>query len=306
MTGITASGASGDGRSIFIPASDGLRLHVREYRSAAGIPVVCLPGLARTTADFDALAAALVHGERPRRVIAIDSRGRGKSEYDPDPQNYNVAVELADVVTVLAALQIRQAVFVGSSRGGILTMLLAAAQPAPIAGAVLHDIGPVIEPSGLARIKGYVGKLPRPSSLAEGADILRRLFGAHFPKLTGEHWLAAARRTWKDDNGALAPTYDVQLACTLAEFDSERLPPPLWEQFDALARVPVLVIRGANSDILSQATVNAMRARHPDFECIEVADQGHVPLLEGDELLGRIAVFVGKCERGAGSDLPSP
>jgi len=170
---MAASGVNGEGRSIFIPASDGLRLHVREYRSAAGIPVVCLPGLARTTADFDALAAALVYGERPRRVIAIDSRGRGKSEYDPDPQNYNVAVELADVVTALAALQIRQAVFVGSSRGGILTMLLAAAQRAAIAGAVLHDIGPVIELSGLARIKAYVGKLPRPGSLAEGADILR-------------------------------------------------------------------------------------------------------------------------------------
>jgi pimeloyl-ACP methyl ester carboxylesterase len=301
---MTASGVSGEGRSIFISASDGLRLHVREYRSAAGIPVVCLPGLARTTADFDALAAALVHGERPRRVIAIDLRGRGKSEYDPDPQNYNVAVELADVVTILAALQIRQAVFVGSSRGGILTMLLAAARQEVIGGAVLHDIGPVIEPSGLARIKGYVGKLPRPGGLAEGADILRRLFGAQFPKLTGEHWLAAARRTWKDDNGALVPTYDVQLAGTLAEFDSGRLPPPLWQQFDALARVPVLVIRGANSDILSRATVDAMCARHPDFECIEVADQGHVPLLEGDELLGRIAVFVGKCQRAQQVDLP--
>jgi pimeloyl-ACP methyl ester carboxylesterase len=290
-------GVSGDGRSIFIPASDGLRLHVREYRSATGIPVVCLPGLARTTADFDALAAALVHGERPRRVIAIDSRGRGKSEYDPDPQNYNVAVELADVVTVLAELKIRRAVFVGSSRGGILTMLLAVAQLAAIAGAVLHDIGPVIEPSGLARIKDYVGKLPQPGSLAEGADILRRLFSAHFPKLTGEHWLAAARHTWKDDNGALAPTYDVQLARTLAEFDSERLPPPLWEQLDALARVPMLVIRGANSDILSMATVQAMRARHPGLEYIEVPDQGHVPLLEGADLLQRIGAFVERCDR---------
>ena len=105
----------------------------------------------------------------------------------------------------------------------------------------------------------------------------------------------------------MAPTYDVQLAHTLAEFDGERLPPPLWEQFDALARVPVLVIRGANSDILSRATVDAMCARHPDFECIEVADQGHVPLLEGDELLGRTAVFVTKCERSAAGDLlPSP
>src|ERR1700675_583318 len=153
-------------RSIFISAQDGLRLHVREYglHTASALPVVCLPGLARTVADFDALAPALANGDRPRRVIAIDSRGRGQSDYDSNPENYNVAVELGDVVTVLTALEIGQAVFVGSSRGGILTMLLGVAHPAAIAGAVLHDIGPVIEPKGLARIKNYVGKLSQTRS----------------------------------------------------------------------------------------------------------------------------------------------
>jgi len=297
---MTASGVSGEGRSIFISASDGLRLHVREYRSAAGIPVVCLPGLARTTADFDALAAALVHGERPRRVVAIDLRGRGKSEYDPDPQNYNVAVELADVITVLTALEIGPAVFVGSSRGGILTMLLAAAHPTAVAGAVLHDIGPVIEPQGLARIKSYVGKLPQPSSFAEGVEILRRLFEAQFPKLMADQWLAAAQRTWRIEDGKLAPTYDVRLADTLAEFCAERPLAPMWHEFDALARVPVLVIRGANSDVLSAATVSAMHARHPNLESIDVADQGHVPLLEEDALLHRIKAFVEKCDAAGG------
>jgi pimeloyl-ACP methyl ester carboxylesterase len=287
-----------DGRSIFLSASDGLRLHVREYGQAvvSTLPVVCLPGLARTTADFAALASELAYGKPQRRVIAIDSRGRGQSDYDTNPKNYNVAVELADVLAVLNALEIKQAIFIGSSRGGILTMLLAAAHPEIIAGAVLHDIGPVIESGGVARIKSYVGKLPQPQNLEEGAEIFRGLFAAQFPKLTAEQWLGAARRTWKQQAGKLMLTYDPALSETLAEFDSEHPLPALWNEFDALTRVPVLVIRGARSDILSAATLTAMRARHLDLESIEVPDQGHVPLLEGEDLIRRITAFVEKCD----------
>ncbi len=289
---------SGRPDSSFVTAQDGLRLHVREYgsRIAPALPVVCLPGLSRTVADFDALAPALAAGPPVRRVIAIDSRGRGQSDYDGNPENYNLSIELADVVTVLTALEIGAAVFVGSSRGGILTMLLGVAHPTAVAGVVLHDIGPVIEPKGLARIKSYVGKLPQPRSFAEGADILCRLFDAQFPKLTAGQWLAAAQRSWKLDDGALVPTYDVRLARTLAEFDIERPLPSMWNEFDALSRVPLLVIRGANSDILSAATVAAMRERRPDMDFVEVADQGHVPLLDGDALIGRIAAFVAACD----------
>jgi pimeloyl-ACP methyl ester carboxylesterase len=286
---------------IFVTAQDGLRLHVREYgsRIAPALPIVCLPGLARTVADFDALAPALANGPPPRRVIAIDSRGRGQSDYDSNAENYNLAVELGDVVTVLTALEIGEAVFVGSSRGGLLAMLLGVAHPTAVAGAVLHDIGPVIEPKGLARIKSYVGKLPQPRSFAEGAEILRRLFDAQFPKLTAEQWLAAAQRTWKLDDGSLVPTYDVRLARTLLEVDIERPLPSMWNEFDALSRVPILVIRGANSDILSAATVTAMGERHPGMDAIEVADQGHVPMLDGPDLIRRIAEFVAGCDAHA-------
>jgi pimeloyl-ACP methyl ester carboxylesterase len=294
---INAYAAAADApRSTFISAQDGLRLHVREYgaRAAATVPVVCLPGLTRTTADFDVLAPALAYGRPGRRVIAIDSRGRGQSEYDRIPQNYSLTVELADVVAVLTAMEIGQAVFVGSSRGGLLSMLLAVAHPNALAGVILHDIGPVIEPKGLARIKSYVGKLPQPGSFAEGGEILRRIFNAQFPKLTGDQWLTAAHHTWKTEGGKLVLTYDERVARTLGEFDVERPLPPMWNEFDALARVPILVIRGVNSDILSSATVDAMKVHRPDLEAIEVPDQGHVPLLEG-ELIGRIAVFVEKC-----------
>jgi pimeloyl-ACP methyl ester carboxylesterase len=280
-------------RSTFISVQDGLRLHVREYgpRIAAAVPVVCLPGLARTTADFDALAPALAYRGPGRRVVAIDSRGRGRSEYDRNPQNYNITVELADVVSVLTALEIGQAVFIGSSRGGLLSMLLAVAHPNVLAGVILHDIGPVIEPKGLARIKSYVGKLPQPGSFSEGAEVLRRLFDAQFPKLTPDQWLTAAHQTWKTESGKLVVTYDERLAQTLAEVDVERPLPPMWNEFDALARVPIFVIRGANSDILSSTTVDAMKARRPGLETIEVPDQGHVPLLDG-ELIDPIVHFV--------------
>ena len=299
MTEHLSTADAREGRSIFVSAPDGLRLHVRDYGQAIarGLAVVCLPGLARTTADFAALAPALANDKARRRVIAIDSRGRGQSEHDVNAKNYNVGVELADVVAVLNALDIKQAVFIGSSRGGILTMLLAAAHQEMIAGAVLHDIGPVIETAGVNRIKSYVGKLPQPRNIEEGAEILRRLFAAQFPKLGTAQWLAAARRTWTVQAGKLVLTYDPALAESLADFDADHPLPAMWNEFDALARVPVLVIRGAGSDILSAATLDAMRARHPGLESIEVPEQGHVPLLEGAELIGRIMTFVERCER---------
>jgi pimeloyl-ACP methyl ester carboxylesterase len=282
----------------FVTAQDGLKLHVREWgrRAAPALPVVCLPGLARTVADFEPLAAALAGSKAPRRVLALDSRGRGRSQYDRNPANYNLKVELADLVAVLTALGISQAVFVGSSRGGILAMLLGVARPSVIAGCVLNDIGPVIEPQGLARIKSYVGKLPRPASFQEGTDILRELFGSQFPKLTDDEWLAFARRTFKEEDGRMVPDYDVKLATILRDIDPDHPPPALWKEFDSLARMPMMVIRGSNSDILSPATVAAMRARRANLDVVEVTDQGHAPLLVDPGTIGRIADFVAACE----------
>jgi pimeloyl-ACP methyl ester carboxylesterase len=284
--------------SVFITAPDGLKLHVRCYgsRLAPSLPVVCLPGLTRTAADFDDLASALAsNSDAPRRVIALDYRGRGLSAYDRDARNYSLSTELADLRAVLTALDVAPAVFVGTSRGGILTMLLASAQPTAIVGAVLNDIGPVIEPTGLARIKSYVGKLPRPKSFEEGAEIFRRLFGQHF-KLTDEEWLAYSRRSFKIEQQRLMPTYDVKLSKTMAGIDFDRPLPPMWPQFDSLGRVPVMVLRGENSDLLSKDTVAAMRARRAAMETITVPDQGHAPILSGADLIGRLGAFVASCE----------
>jgi pimeloyl-ACP methyl ester carboxylesterase len=284
--------------STFISAPDGLRLHARCHgrRSASALPVLCLPGLARTTADFDALAEALANDAAcPRRVIALDYRGRGQSAYDRNPANYSFQTEIADVLAAATALDCLPAIIVGTSRGGILAMLLAALRPSAIAGVVLNDIGPVIEPKGLMRIKGYVGKLPQPRSFEEAAEILRRLFDHQFPKLTPADWLVAAHRTFKQEDGRLVPTYDVNLAKTMEGIDFERPLPPLWAQFDALSAVPVMVIRGANSDLLSPATVEAMRAHHPALETLEVPDQGHAPLLAEADVIAHVAKFVARC-----------
>src|SRR5262249_13470852 len=222
----------------------------------------------------------------------VDYRGRGLSDHDRNPDNYAIPVELDDVLAVLAARGVESAVFVGTSRGGLLVMALAALRPGAIAGAVLNDIGPALEMQGLMRIKGYVGKLPQPSSFADGAEIRRRLFAGQFPRLGDADWLAAARRTWREDNGRLVLTYDPKLAHVLAAVDPEHPLPPLWPQFDALAQVPLMLIRGANSDLLSGATVEAMRARRDGLTFIEIHDQGHAQLLDSKDTISRNAAFV--------------
>jgi pimeloyl-ACP methyl ester carboxylesterase len=285
--------------SVFVTAPDGLQLHVRCYgpRLAPSVPVVCLPGLTRTVADFEELATMLAaNNEAPRRVLALDSRGRGLSGRDRNPLNYNLATELADLRAVLIALDVQPAVFVGTSRGGLLTMLLAVAQPTAIAGAVLNDIGPVIEPKGLARIKSYVGKLPQPKSFEEGAEIFRRLFGPHFTDFSDADWLAYSRRSFQVEQHRLMPTYDVRIAKTMEDIDFDQPLPPMWAAFDGLGRVPLMLLRGENSDLLSEATAAAMRARRPSMELIIVPKQGHAPVLDSAGLLERIAAFVTSCE----------
>jgi pimeloyl-ACP methyl ester carboxylesterase len=287
--------------SAFVTAQDGLRLHVRSYgsRAACALPVVCLPGLARTAADFDPLAAALAADPaNPRLVLVLDHRGHGQSEYDRNPDNYTLPVALADLLAVVIALEIAPAIFLGTSYGGLLAMMLAVWRPAAIAGVILNDIGPVIEPQGLLRIKSYVGKLPVPRSFEEGADILRWWFDAQFPKLAAQDWIALARRTWREHRGRLVPDYDPKVARTLQGADLQHLP-TLWTHFDALARVPLMVIRGARSDMLASTTLDAMLSRRSELDIAVVADQGHAPLLDEPKLIRRIAAFVASCDVSA-------
>lgn len=293
--------------SRFVRASDGLVLHARVYGAAPdrAWPVVCLPGLARTAHDFHALARLLASDpERPRRVIALDYRGRGLSARDRNWRNYDVQVEMGDVLAVLAALGVGEAAVVGTSRGGLIAMALAAARPALLKAVVLNDIGPVVDGKGLIRIRGYVGKLPMPKTWDEAIDALQRLQGAQFPGLDREGWTTLARGTWTErEDGTLALAYDPALTKTLEALDLERSPPPLWPLYEGLGHVPVLAVRGAHSDILSPATLAEMTARHPAAQAHVVEGQGHAPLLEG-ALARRIADFIAAAEAG-GARAPS-
>src|SRR5258707_1837733 len=213
--------------SSFVTVQDVLTLHGRGYgsRHTSAHSVVCLPGLARTAADFHPLATALAADPaNPRLVLALDYRGHGQSRYDRHSNNYTIRVALADLSAVLAALEITSAIFVGTSFGGVLAMMLAVLPPIAVAGVILNYIGPVMEPRGLMRIKSYVGKLPIARNFEEGAEILRWLFEAQFTKLAPEDWIAFAQRTWREGHGTLVPSHDPKLARALRGFRLESLP----------------------------------------------------------------------------------
>lgn len=287
--------------SCFISASDGLRLHFRDYGSPLdpGLPVICLPGLTRSAADFDPLASALAGGfagNRRRRVLALDYRGRGLSDYDPDWKNYSLPIENDDILSVLTAAGVERAVFVGTSRGGLHVMLLSATRPSVIAGAVLNDIGPVLEPQGLARIRSYVGKLPQPKSEADAIDLTKRLMSEQFKGLSEADWALYARLTYADDAGRFGVRYDQKLMKTIESIDLEQPAPALWAQFNGLRDVPLLAIRGGNSDLFSPETLAEMARRHPNCETYIVDGQGHPPLLIDAASIHRIAAFVAQTE----------
>lgn len=268
-------------RDIYFTGRDGLRLYGRHYPAYARgrRPVLCLPGLTRNSRDFHDLAVALSDPSNPRarEVYTIDYRGRGRSAFDPDWRNYTLPVELWDVMDFMTVTGLAEAAIVGTSRGGLLAMMLAAARPGSIGAVVLNDIGPVVEREGLLRIVAYVGRVPLPTSWEEAARLAREMNERQFPAVPSHHWADIARQWFNDEHGRPIHGYDQALAKAIS-VDTTELP-TLWPQFEALVRWPTLVIRGEMSDILSAETVAEMRLRHPKLEAMEVRGQGHAPLL---------------------------
>lgn len=279
--------------SFFFQSRDGLRLHGQDYRGddPALLPAVCLPGLTRTVRDFHALALRLQSDGR--RVIAFDLRGRGQSDRDPTAKSYLPVVEAQDVLDGMTARGIARAVFIGTSRGGIVTMLAGLLAPGLVATAVLNDIGAVIELGGLLRIKGYVGR-----TLPEGIDwptlitVVSQANRDEFPRLDAAAWERHARRLFRDVEGRPAMDYDPEIARTLDAVTAETPMPDLWAAFDTLAEIPILSVRGALSDLLTEATVAEMAARAPRLETLVVADQGHAPLFDDDVSLDGLVAFL--------------
>jgi pimeloyl-ACP methyl ester carboxylesterase len=281
---------------IFFASRDGLILHARHYPATGqgpkGRPVVCLPGLTRNGRDFHKLALELSgSGGNSRDVFTLDSRGRGQSEFDRDSKkNYTVLVEMLDVIDFMTLSGLSNAALVATSRGGLIAMLMAAAQPSNIGCVVLNDIGPVIENDGLLRISSYVGRTPLPISWQDAARMARDLNKRQFPYVSDEEWGEIARQWFSERNGKPAPGYDPALRNALSVLSGPV--PELWPQFEALKRVPVLVVRGENSDLLSEATVDEMRRRHPALATITVANQGHAPLLRDGPTIESIRSFL--------------
>lgn len=288
-------------RSIFVTVRDGLKLHVSHYAAAPDAdgrrrPVLCLPGLTRNGRDFHDIAMALSRGDHARDVFTLDARGRGLSDHDRDWRNYSVPTEALDVIDVMTALELHDAAILGTSRGGLIAMVLAAMQPTLIGAVVLNDVGPVIERAGLARIAGYVGQMPVPLSWADAertvADVGRRAF----PAIPDSQWPKVARAWFNEKDGRPTRGYDPQLARTLKATDGP--PPQLWAQFGALKHAGLLVIRGEMSDILSAATVAQMRVRHPNCATLDVKGEGHAPLLMDQPSIAAVSRFLADMDTG--------
>ncbi len=254
--------------------------------------------MSRRSADFGPLASALASGlaGARRRVLALDYRGRGLSDYDPDWKNYSMPVENGDILTVLDEAGVDRAVIIGTSRGGLHAMLLSETRPSILAGVVLNDIGAVFEPRGMARIRSYVGKVSAPGCEADAVALLKKLMSEHFTSLSDADWATYARMTFADDEGRIGMRYDPQLGKAMESFDLAQPMPSLWTQFDALRDAPLLIIRGSNSDLFSPETLAEMAERHPGSEIHIVEGQGHPPLLIDDESVQRIADFVAEVE----------
>jgi pimeloyl-ACP methyl ester carboxylesterase len=289
-----------NGRVIRFAAQDGVMLAARVFgvHQPRRLPILCLAGLSRNSRDFIALGRFFAENpNQPRQVFALDYRGRGRSGHDRDWRKYTPLREAHDVLAAAAALGIAEAVLVGTSRGGLIAMILGALRPGLMAGLVLNDIGPIVEGTGLARIKRYLTGNGAVSSWEAAEQAVRRINSAHFPALDDDDWRAFARAIFVEADGQIRPDFDPKLVNTIKNIDFETSIPVLWPQFESLGGMPVLSIRGENSDILSTGTVSEMAARHHHFERITVPGQGHAPLLRDTMSLERINAFALRCDK---------
>jgi len=277
----------------FYPSTDGLKLYCRVYpaqRAAEALPVLCLPGLTRNSRDFSALAK---HLQAQREVLTADLRGRGRSAWDTDPSRYQLSSYVQDIWALLGSRDVSRVVVVGTSLGGLMGMVIAAMGPSRIAALVLNDAGPEIDPAGLRRIAGYAGKLPPVSSWEEAAAQAKSVYGLALPGLSDADWLDYAGHGYRE-NADGVPVPDVDPRISEAFKHTNTAAPDLWPVFAQIKRVPMLVIRGALSDILSAATVARMAHEKPDLMHIEVANRGHTPLLNEPECLAAIDAFLAR------------
>lgn len=268
-------------RDVYHYAQDGLKLHARIYGEPGNLPpVVCLPGLTRNAKDFHDIALYLSTEANPKRmVVSVSYRGRGQSARDPDWKNYTIDTEAKDLLSTLARLNIEHAHFIGTSRGGLILFALTALRPASMKSVILNDIGPVVEASGLARIKAYSGQMEPQKTIEAAADYMKTVHTQQFPDLDSDGWLKLAKQLYVQGKKRALPDYDRQLLNSFDYLDLSKPLPTVWPQFTALKQVPTLVLRGQRSDILTIETVEAMKKVHPQMKAKTITNEGHAPLL---------------------------
>ena len=269
--------------------SDGLSLAYRD--EGAGAPLLCLAGLTRNHRDFDEFTALM----RDRyRVIRMDNRGRGASDHDPTYANYNPLTEAGDALALLDHLEIERVTIIGSSRGGMLAMMIAATAPQRLRGVVLNDVGPQLKPEGLAVIGTYLGVAPKAKTIDEAAASMETAFGADFPGVGRDFWRGWAERGLKVAADGLELNYDPKLRDATMEQIAAADPsgPGLWPAFMALGPIPTLLLRGENSNLLGADGEAAMLSRKPDMLTQVVKDRGHIPRLDEPEAISAINDFL--------------
>lgn len=264
--------------------SDGLNLYYED--EGDGLPVLCLPGLTRTTADFDYVTPHLTGN----RLIKMDYRGRGQSDFDPTWANYNLQVEGRDVMELLAHLGLQQTAILGTSRGGLIAMGLAAVAKDVLLGVALNDIGPALESTGIDFIMTYLGRNPAAKTHAEAAAALQHVF-SDFEGVPPERWLQEAQKNYTQTDDGLQITYDPKLRDAVAEVSALPMP-DLWPVFDAMSGLPLATIRGENSGLLTAQTLAEMQNRRPDMITAVVPDRGHVPFLDELEAVAALHKWV--------------
>jgi pimeloyl-ACP methyl ester carboxylesterase len=270
--------------------SGGLKLYCAVYPAhrSGGLPVLCLPGLTRNSKDFAELAE---HISVQHEVVAADLRGRGRSAWDTDPAQYQLPTYVRDVITLLDARRVPRIVIIGTSLGALIGMTLAAVSPDRIAAVVLNDAGPELDPAGARRIAGYVGRLPAVSSWEDAAAQARSVYEAALPGLTDRQWLEYARRSYRE-NAAGEPVPDMDPKIAEAFRSSPTQPADLWPVFGQIGAVPMLVLRGALSDLLSAETVERMIREKATVQAVTVPNRGHAPLLDEPECVAAIDAFL--------------
>lgn len=273
-------------------ADDRLDLYARDYHgNGGGTPILMMHGLTRNSADFENIAEIL---RDKHRLIIPDQRGRGRSDYDNNPGNYTPLVYVQDMFALLRSLDIEQVILMGTSMGGLIAMLMVAHQHSVAQALILNDIGPEVDPNGLARLQNYVGKPVDIASWQDAADHCRKTNETAFPDYGDDDWMAFARRTFFANESSIPQlAYDLEISQGVEGDEPSAAPADLWTVWHVLTDMSMLVVRGQNSDILSSATLQKMKAGHRGYiRAIDVPGRGHAPMLDEPEAVVAIQKFL--------------